>query len=157
MAMGIWEGVGTITGTWLGMTIWAAGAIPVGMTDGPLPIMDLAWMGANYKNTQRLAKGGAAIGKGIDEYLADAPESAPGESWGSGYDIPEVSNTKDTPYIFNVLPEGSGFKMDFEFSFDNWVIPPIDYQPVSVVALVSEPTPMKLTYVERDSRWPSWN
>ena len=69
--MGIWEGVGTITGTWLGMTIWAAGAVPVGISDGPLPIMDLAWMGANYKNTQRLAKGGAAIGKGIDEYLAD--------------------------------------------------------------------------------------
>jgi len=157
MAMGLWEGVGTITGTWLGLSIWAAGAVPVGMVDGPLPIMDVAWVAANVKNTQRLARGGGAIGKGLDEYLAGDPVSTLGESWGSGYDIPEVSNTKDTPYVFNKLPEGSGFMMDFNFSFDNWVIPAIDYQPLSVVALVSEPTPMKLTYVERDSRWPNWN
>ena len=157
MAMGLWEGVGTITGTWLGVSIWAAGAVPVGATDGPLPFMDLAWVAANVKNTQRLAKGGGAIGKGLDEYLAGASGSAPAESWGSGYDIPEVSNKKDTPYVFNKLPEGSGFMMDFDFSFDNWVIPAMDYQSLSVVATIKEPTPMKLTYVERDSRWPNWN
>jgi len=157
MAMGVWEGVGTVTGTWLGVSIWAAGAVPVGAVDGPLPFMDYAWVAANLKNTQRLAKGGGAIGKGLDEYLAGAPGSAPGESWGTGYDIPDASNRKDTPYVFNKLPDGSGFTMDFEFSFDNWSIPSIDYQPLSVVAPIKEPTPMKLTYVERDSRWPSWN
>jgi len=157
MAMGVWEGVGTVTGTWLGVSIWAAGAVPVGAVDGPLPFMDYAWVAANLKNTQRLAKGGGAIGKGLDEYLAGAPGSNPGESWGTGYDIPDASNRKDTPYVFNKLPGGSGIDFDFDFSFENWSIPSMDYQPLSVTATISEPTPMKLTYVERDSRWPAWN
>ena len=157
MAMGVWEGVGTVTGTWLGLSIWAAGAVPVGAVDGPLPFMDLAWMVANVKNTHRLARRGGRLGAGLDEYLAGEPVPSPGESWGTGYDIPEVSNRKDTPYVFNKLPGGSGIDFDFDFSFDNWVIPAMDYQSLSVVATIKEPTPMKLTYVERDSRWPNWN
>jgi hypothetical protein len=156
MALGTWEGVGQITGTWLGAVMWIASA-PVVAVDGPLPIADVAWVAANIRNTNYLRKKGGLIGAELDDVLAEGTGSAPGESWGAGYDTPEVSNKKDTPYVFNKLPGGSGFKMDFEFSFDNWVIPPMDYQPLSVVAPIEEPTPMKLTYVERDSRWPFWN
>ena len=152
--MGYWEFAGQVAGSWLGATVWLASS-PVVLADGPQPgPVDAAWYYANIRNTNRLRKEGGLLGAQLDDYLATP--LPPGESWGTGYVSP-VSNRKDTPYVFNKLPEGTGINMDFEFSFDNWVVPTMDYQPLSVTTTISEPTPIQLTYVERDSRWPDWN
>ncbi len=148
--MGYWEFAGQVAGTWLGATVWLASS-PVILADGPQPgPVDAAWYYANIRNTNRLRKEGGRLGEQLDDYLATP--LPPGESWGTGYVAP-VSNRKDTPFEFNKLPEGSGINMDFEFSFDFG----LDYLPLSVTATISEPTPMQLDYVERDSRWPDWN
>jgi len=152
--MGYWEFTGQVAGSWLGATVWLATS-PVIIADGPQPgPVDVAWYYANLRNTNRLRKEGGMLGAQLDDYL-EVP-LPPGESWGDGYVAPE-SNRKDTPYVFNKLPEGSGIHMNFKFSFDNWAMPPIDKETFSVTGTISEPTPMQLTYVERDSRWPDWN
>jgi len=163
MAMGTWEGVGTITGGWLGMSIWAAGAIPVGMTDGPLPFMDAAWMAANYKNTQRLAKGGGEIGKGLDAYLADDPVVEAFVRIPPEFDVKTPTNNP-TEFVFNNLPEGSGIKMSmgsfldfsnlFPTSFDM-----TNYSPeqAQTLALTMAPQFFMFPTAMRESKWPAWN
>ena len=161
MGMGIWESVGGFTGTWLGMTIWAAGAVPVGISDGPLPIMDLAWMAANIRNTNSLRRRGMAIGKGIDEYLDEGPGPAVGESWGSTYVAPETSNKTFTPN-FNELPGGLDMTFDLFPKFN------LDFGKVNVNFALSIASQVKevveeiqgnamgLKYTYRNSEWPAW-
>jgi len=160
MAMGTWETVGQISGTWLGAVIWAASA-PVVAIDGPLPIMDAAWVYANARNTNSLRKRGGRIGEGLDNYLAEPVEPS-GGSWGNGYIAPETSN-KNKPTTLDTSGYGPGFKMDFDLftgtglDFSNIKFAMNFATQIKEVAQELPGIAMGLQYTYRDSRWPAWD
>jgi len=160
LALGPWEGVGQITGTWLGAVITLA-TVPVVAVDGPLPIADIAWLAANARNTNNLRKKGGAIGKGLDEYLASDEvveafvETAPKI---------DVKTPTDNPssYVFNNLPAGSGIQMgsflDLSYSYPT-TFDMTYYSPeqAEVVALTIAPSFYMFPTTLRESKWPAWN
>lgn len=161
MAMGTWETVGQISGTWLGVVMWTASA-PVVALDGPLPIMDAAWVYANARNTNSLRKRGGRIGAGLDDILAEPPSSSPGTSWGEGYTSPKTSTTENVEFDFSGY--GTGFKMgsfmefgEFALNFTGFpeYIPIV--QQIKEVAQEVQDDAMGLKYTYRDSRWPEWD
>ena len=160
MAMGTWEGVGQITGTWLGAAIWMASA-PVVVADGPLPIADAAWVYANARNTNYLRKKGGAIGEQVDNYFADPVEASEG-TWGNGYIAPQTSN-KNKPTTLNTSGYGSGLKMDFDLftgtglDFSNIQFAMDIATQIKEVAEEIPGIAMGLQYIDRDSRWPEWD
>jgi hypothetical protein len=157
MAMGTWETVGQITGTWLGAVIWAASA-PVVVLDGPLPIADAAWMYANARNTNNLRKKGGMIGSSLDNVLADS-SSSPGSSWGDSSLAPKTLSNEKIEFDFSGY--GTGFTMGsfLEFGLDFTGVPkyiPI-VQEIQEVAQEIKSSAMGLSYTYRNSEWPEWN
>jgi len=162
MALGTWEGIGQFTGTWLGISMWIATA-PVIAIDGPLPIADAAWMYANMRNTNNLRKKGGLIGSGLDNYLAEPDEAI------ISFTTPELeikSPTKNpTEYVFDKLPEGSGFIMGsfLDFSGLKYDFSGLEFAPTytpeqaEVAALVIAPGFFMFPSTLRDSKWPAWN
>jgi len=156
--MGTWEGVGQITGTWLGAVVWMA-TVPVIAVDGPLPIADIAWVAANVRNTNYLRKQGGMIGEQLDAYLED-PITTPGESWGSSYVAPETSNKTSTAK-FNKLPGGLDMNFDlfpnFNLDFGNVNFALSIASQVKEVVEEIQGNAMGLKYAYRNSEWPAWD
>ena len=60
------EEVGQITGFWIGM-VWGLATLPVVALDGPLPIMDAAWLAGWGAFTLRSIATGGKVGAYVDE------------------------------------------------------------------------------------------
>jgi hypothetical protein len=152
--MGYWEGAGQVAGVWLGVSMAMATA-PVIVMDGPLPVVDLVWLGANIKNTDSLRRRGGRLGKSLDDYLAEEAEtgSTVGTSWSASPLPPKTSSKKNTEYEFNKLPAGTGIKFDSILNFDNLLT--YDFSNMDFNFQVN--AVQDLTYVNRNSQWPEWN
>lgn len=62
------EQVGEMTGLWIGM-VWGIATLPVVALDGPLPIMDAAWLAGWGAFTLRAISVGGTVGAWIDDQL----------------------------------------------------------------------------------------
>lgn len=156
MALGVWESVGQATGVWLGLSIWAAGAVPVGMTDGPLPFMDLAWMAANGRNTNNFRKRGGAIGASLDSYLADDEVVEAFVRVPPEFDVKTPTNNP-TELVFNKIP--AGFVMGSFLDFSNLGSMMSNYSPeqAQTLSLTMAPQFYMFPTTLRESKWPAWN
>ena len=149
--MGYWEGAGQVVGVWLGASMMLATA-PVIVMDGPLPIVDLVWLGANIKNTDRLRRRGGRLGKSLDDYLEG---DAPSEEMNKNLAVvsPEVGSDRGPLAISTGAKIAGVPSFDSFLKFDNL----LTYDFSNIDFTQPTYTVQDLTYVNRNSSWPEWN
>ena len=127
---GTWESAGFVVGAWYGAVV-ALATLPIVAVDGPLPIADAVWVGANIKNTEKSIRFGMYAGKRIDNWLADEPNQE--------LNVPEEIEVELTPSITMIKTRKS----------DGFYRRQLEVQQTPEFFLYP--------YSKRDSSWPEWN
>jgi len=159
--MGYWETAGQGIGIWLGLSVAMATA-PVVVFDGPLPIIDAVWLGANIKNTDAMRRRGQRLGSLVDDYIENDPATTV-VSENIAVLAPESSSVAQGAAIVYDQNIVDAFNSGEVWSMGNFLnFGPIDYKFVNYeftqeeVKLVVQ-TVQDLTYIYRNQKWPQWN